>query len=402
METGGVQITGQVYHDRGKERREVSMGGMPQMNMGMELTLDGDPRFGLPAGHAGPEPKAAGRRPVRDAGGGATHANQSGNAQPTQMRTMIALVLVAFGALGGASGAWAQDLAGAKDHPMISRYPAAVIDRFAEEAFDEYTLLTGKVKGKTAASAVDLEGRVTKIRYWIAAGRSSLEVFRNYQEALTASGFETLYRCKNKTCGGRDFNLAAVPYTPEQGDAYKDQRYLAAHLTRSEGDVYVALYVNRAYGIGGVAKDRIYVQLTVVELQPMEQGLVTVDAAAMRDGLKQEGHIAIYGILFETDSANVNEVSRPALDEIATLLNTDSTLDLLVVGHTDDRGTLSYNLDLSRRRAQAVVELLELEYGITASRLEGHGVGYLAPVARNDNEAGRALNRRVELVRRRK
>ncbi|MCZ6886349.1 MAG: OmpA family protein, partial [Alphaproteobacteria bacterium] len=205
-----------------------------------------------------------------------------------------------------------------------------------------------------------------------------------------------------KTCGGRDFNLTAVPYTPEQGDAYKDQRYLAAHLTRGEGDVYVALYINRAYGVGGVAKDRIYVQLTVLEVQPMEQGLVTVDAAAMRDGLKQEGHIAIYGILFETDSAIVNEGSRPALDEIATLLNTDSTLDLLVVGHTDDRGALSYNLDLSRRRAQAVVELLELEFGIAASRLEGHGVGYLAPVASNDNDAGRALNRRVELVRRRR
>ncbi len=317
------------------------------------------------------------------------------------MRAMIALVLVALAAIGNAAGARAQDLAGAKDHPMISRYPSAVIDRFAEEAFDDHTLLTGEVKGKTAASSIDLEGRVTEIRYWIAAGRSSLEVFSNYREALGNSGFETLFSCKNKTCGGRDFNHAAVPYTPEQGDAYDDQRYLAARLTRGEGDIYVALYINRAYGIGGAKKDRIYVQLTVVEVQPMERGLVTVDAAAMRDGLQQEGHIAIYGILFETDSAKVNATSRPALDEIATLLKTNSELELLVVGHTDDRGTLSYNLDLSRRRAQAVVEFLRLEFGIAASRLEGHGVGFLAPVASNDHAAGRALNRRVELVRRR-
>lgn len=252
----------------------------------------------------------------------------------------IALMLLVLGTSGSASSARAQDLAGAKDHPMISRYPSAVIDRFGEEAFDEYTLLTGKVKGKTAESAVDLEGRVTKIRYWIPAGRSSLEVFQNYKDALTASKFQTLYSCKNDTCGGRDFNHAAVPYTAEQGDAYKDQRYLAAHLTRSEGDVYVSLYVNRAYGVGGKAKDRIYVQLTVVEVQPMEQGLVKIDATAMRDGLEQEGRVAIYGILFETDSADVNEASRPILDEIARLLNNDSTLDLLVVGHTDDRGTL--------------------------------------------------------------
>ncbi len=318
------------------------------------------------------------------------------------MRTLIALVLVTLGVIGGTPGVWAQDMAGAKDHPVISRYPGAVIDRYSEEAFDEFTLLTGKVKGKTAESTVDLEGRVTTIRYWIPAGRSSLEVFRNYEDALSGSGFDTLFKCKNKTCGGRDFNLIAVPYTPEQGDAYKDQRYLAARLMRAEGDVYVSLYINRAYGVGGAAKDRIYVQLTVVDVQPMEQGLVTVDATAMRDGLDKEGFIAIYGILFETNSANVNEASRPALDEIAALLNADPTLDLLVVGHTDDVGKLSYNLDLSRRRAQAVVEFLEVEYGIAAARLEGHGVGYLSPVASNETEAGRALNRRVELVRRRR
>ena len=143
----------------------------------------------------------------------------------------------------------------------------------------------------------------------------------------------------------------------------------------------------------GPFENRTRAEDLCIEFKPREQYCLVVHLT---------GQIAIYGILFETDSANVNEVSWPALDEIATLLNTDSTLDLLVVGHTDDRGALSYNLDLSRRRAKAVVELLELEFGIAASRLEGHGVGYLAPVASNDNEAGRALNRRVELVGRRK
>ncbi len=305
----------------------------------------------------------------------------------------IALMLPGFAAA-------AQDLAGASDHPMISRYPEAVIDRFAEEAFDDHTLITGKVKGKTAESALDLEGRVTDIRYWVPAGRSSLEVFRNYADGLSAGGFETLFDCKNDTCGGRDFNHAAVTYTPEQGDAYDDQRYLAAQLTRDEGDVYVSLYVNRAYGIGGAKKDRIYVQLTVVETAAMDRGLIKIDAAAMRDGLDAEGHIALYGILFETDSAEVNDASKPALDEIASLLSDDPELAILVVGHTDDRGSLGYNVDLSERRARAVVEVLARDYGIAPARLEGHGVGYLAPVASNDSDAGRSLNRRVELVRR--
>ena len=81
METGGLQMTGQVYHDRGKERWEVSTGGMsqvrimrpdlsklimymPQMNMGMEMALDAGRQFGLPADHTGPKPEAVGREDV--------------------------------------------------------------------------------------------------------------------------------------------------------------------------------------------------------------------------------------------------------------------------------------------------------------------------------------------------
>lgn len=316
---------------------------------------------------------------------------------------MIKMTTIALGftiALLTVAPAAAQDLEGAKDHPMISRYPEAVIDGYREEAFDEFDLITGRVKGKQAESTIAVEGRLTDIRYWIPAGRSTLEVFRNYEDALGAAGFDILFLCKNKDCGGRDFNHAAVPYTPEQGDAYNDQRYLAARLTRAEGDLYAALYVNRAYGIGGAKKDRIYVQLTVVETKPMDQGLVTVDADAMREGLEAEGHIALYGILFEFDSDVVRGESGPALDEIAALLNGDPALSLLVVGHSDDQGSLAYNMDLSRRRAKAVVARLVEDHGIAAARLEGHGVGYLAPVADNRSEQGRSLNRRVELVRR--
>ena len=71
-----------------------------------------------------------------------------------------------------------------------------------------------------------------------------------------------------------------------------------------------------------------------------------------------------------------------------------------VVGHTDTSGSFEHNLDLSMRRAAAVVEVLVTAHGISEGRLTPRGVGPLAPVASNDTEAGRALNRRVELVRR--
>jgi outer membrane protein OmpA-like peptidoglycan-associated protein len=71
---------------------------------------------------------------------------------------------------------------------------------------------------------------------------------------------------------------------------------------------------------------------------------------------------------------------------------------VIVVGHTDYVGGYDYNMDLSKRRARAVMDALVNEFGIAAARLKSDGVGYLAPAASNLSEAGRALNRRVELV----
>lgn len=70
----------------------------------------------------------------------------------------------------------------------------------------------------------------------------------------------------------------------------------------------------------------------------------------------------------------------------------------MVVGHTDDEGTLEYNMKLSSQRANSVVRYLTEEHGIDGSRLISAGVGFLAPVATNESPDGRARNRRVELV----
>ena len=68
------------------------------------------------------------------------------------------------------------------------------------------------------------------------------------------------------------------------------------------------------------------------------------------------------------------------------------------VGHTDNVGAFDYNVGLSERRAAAVVKALTTTHGIAAARLQPAGVGMPAPVGPNDNEDGRAKNRRVELV----
>jgi hypothetical protein len=167
--------------------------------------------------------------------------------------------------------------------------------------FGEYRLLTGAVKGREPGDATPLEGKVTRITYEIPKTRSALEVYRNYKQSLTQAGFELLYTCSDKACGGRDFNHAVVPYTIEQGDQYRGQRYLAARLERAEGDVYAMVYVVKAAGLGGPKKDNVYAQLDVIEVAPMQSGMVRIDAS---------GSIALYGILFDFDSDRIKPRSR--------------------------------------------------------------------------------------------
>src|SRR5690606_19668001 len=164
--------------------------------------------------------------------------------------------------------------------------------------------------------------------------------------------------------------------------------------------VYAAVYAVMNKAGGGPNANRTMVQLDVVELKPMEDKMVVLDAGTLRTEIASEGRVAVYGILFDFDKADIRPDSQPQLGEIAALLKDNPALDVLIVGHTDAKGALDYNRDLSLRRANAVVAALTSGFGIAADRLVAVGVGMAAPVATNRTEEGRAKNRRVEIVER--
>jgi outer membrane protein OmpA-like peptidoglycan-associated protein len=115
--------------------------------------------------------------------------------------------------------------------------------------------------------------------------------------------------------------------------------------------------------------------------------------------LKQKGQAEIYGIYFDFASDKIKPESEPVLREIADALNHNPTWKLRVEGHTDNIGGDEYNLDLSQRRAEAVKSALVTRYHIVPDRLTPKGFGATRPKEPNDTLAGRARNRRVELVR---
>ncbi|MFC1896519.1 DUF4892 domain-containing protein [Thermodesulfobacteriota bacterium] len=316
-------------------------------------------------------------------------------ARASTLTSVAALMILASGMC------LAADIQDSKDHPLVTRYSGSEIIEYEAKSYDEYRLVLG-TPGRDANNNVvpsksqHLEGKVTRILYKGPKGRSTLEVYRNYEKALKNAGFDTLFACSRDNCGGLFSYTMAPPlhrYAMEGGDT----RYIAAKLSRKEGDVYVSLYIVE-HTLMSDFMNHPMVQLDVVEMEPMDEGLVTVNAEAMADDITSVGHVALYGIYFDTNLAAIKPESAPALREMARLLRQNPDMSLYVVGHTDNVGGFEYNMDLSRRRAKAVAEALVSGHSIDGARLTPKGVGLLAPVASNETEEGRAKNRRVELV----
>jgi outer membrane protein OmpA-like peptidoglycan-associated protein len=116
------------------------------------------------------------------------------------------------------------------------------------------------------------------------------------------------------------------------------------------------------------------------------------------DALTADGHVATQGIYFDTGSDKIRPESAPTLKEIAALVTEHADLRLGIEGHTDNVGDAKANLDLSKRRAEAVKAYLVGSLHVEASRLEAFGLGSTKPIQPNTTAEGRQTNRRVELV----
>lgn len=291
---------------------------------------------------------------------------------------------------------------GSRDHPLVGRYDGSRIHAYQQVAFEETRVIIGPVPQRGVfndQNTTQASGRQTTIVYRGPEGRSPLEVLRNFQQTLAGRGFEALFECHRETCGDRNGNnlwsalmdrrALATSMTP----GWETGRYAALRLKRAEGDVLVAVYAQQGAGV-------LQTRLEVVEVRAMEADRIKVlGAAELKSALDATGKVALYGIFFDVDKAEVKPESKPQIDAILAFLRANPSMNVVVAGHTDNQGAFDYNVGLSQRRAQAVMAALASQ-GIAAVRLTAFGAGMSSPVASNDTPAGQGRNRRVEIIRR--
>lgn len=192
----------------------------------------------------------------------------------------------------------------------------------------------------------------------------------------------------------KGFKSAGRLSLPKNGDLHTVS--LAQPVTAQ----YVKVLFAKNHGGSYMEANRIRVWKTAAAAAAAPASAPAVAPSAVSEQLKSTGRAVSHEIHFATNSAEILPDSAPVLGEIADLLAANPQWQLIIEGHTDNAGGADLNLELSRKRAEAVKRWLVDRRGVDELRLTTAGRGATKPIADNGTEEGRALNRRVELVRR--
>ncbi|MFN4154023.1 MAG: OmpA family protein [Paracoccaceae bacterium] len=240
-------------------------------------------------------------------------------------------------------------------------------------------------------------------------GATTLELLMPLRAQLMEAGFRTVFECEAVACGGFDFRYGTLILPePEMHVDLGDFRFYAAE----RGAEVVSLIVSRTAAAGFVQMIHVGGEesgapllsastkaVTSAEpVAPLAPQAAPVAATDLGESLLSYGVVPLEDLVFASGSSALAEGSYASLSGLAEWLRQNPALTVALVGHTDASGGLEGNIALSRKRADAVRQYLIRAEGISASRLEAQGVGYLSPRASNLTDEGREKNRRVEVM----
>ncbi|MFN3936346.1 MAG: OmpA family protein [Gemmobacter sp.] len=278
---------------------------------------------------------------------------------------------------------------------------AIVLSRSLGEA--PHALPVGPWDG-TGVPAREVAGPIREEVWQIAHdGQSATQLAEPLRATLEGAGFEILLDCTARSCGGFDFRFAVhVAPQPEMRVDLGDFRFISAVRGEGKQAEAVSILASRSSTTG-------FVQ--IVRSGGPETGRILASSKAMEDARSgppeageavetamRAGSLVLDDLVFAAGAAELRPGDYPALAEIADWLRADPLRRASLVGHSDASGGHEINLDLSRRRAEAVRRWLIDMHAVAPAQLVAEGVGYLAPRASNLTEEGRARNRRVEVI----
>ena len=284
--------------------------------------------------------------------------------------------------------------------------PAKVLgEESRSELPGSYALPVAAFDG-TSVPSQQMEGALDQRAFRLdAAGVTTLALLTPLREQVLAAGYEIVFECDARACGGFDFRFHTdVMPEPDMHVDMGDFRFLSAR----SGDEAVSILVSRSAGAGYVQITRVtdapqpatQVETPVTLTNEATPGAVetTQPASSVAASLDSVGAAVLDDLVFASGSATLADGDYPSLAAVAAWLQANPDGTIALVGHTDASGSLAANTALSERRAEAVAEVLIDRFAVDPARVAAKGVGFLAPRATNQTEEGRQKNRRVEVI----
>ncbi|MDU9003070.1 OmpA family protein [Sedimentitalea todarodis] len=261
---------------------------------------------------------------------------------------------------------------------------------------DSYELPTGIFADGTIPVR-RFEGRVERKTFRInGASATTLQLLTPLREQLESMGYDLIYQCEDRTCGGFDFRFGTeVVPAPDMHVDIRNYRFLSAVL---EPDTAISVLVSRSGSAAYIQIIRVSpsdAQNSIQATTP-EASVATTEDLAL--ALQRDGHVVLRDLEFDSGAGALLPGPHETLDQLAKYLSDHPDQRIALVGHTDSTGALATNIALSKRRAAAVRTRLIDSLDVDPSRIDAEGNGYLAPVASNLTPQGREANRRVEAI----
>jgi len=240
-------------------------------------------------------------------------------------------------------------------------------------------------------SRLDLRGRTTTKVFQIDG--TSLTLDQMLQPIITHLNdkqFSIELYCNTKVCGGFNFRKNLTVSNPP-------------FMLVNVANYSVITAVKNSSAISLVASklgNTIYLQ--ILSIGTTDNDLILQDQEPFKDDysskLKEDGVVVLDDLIYRSGSADLGPGPFESLSALANFLKGTPSSSIILVGHSDAIGELRKNIELSRKRAQAVVDRLIKDYDIDQSRISAQGIGFLSPKTNNSTEKSRKKNRRVEAI----